>query len=355
MSSSMELMNRLMAFVPADLKATIRTSFTQLRTLYEMDRHFELSDLFDSIVEQCHLALDQLSREPPSALRASDEASPEVVVNFIPSDLGIRLVLEQLKSSEMYLDSKEKTSSGRSLLSDVENHSTWTATSSVNASGHGTYYRAEQGVNSHSFKVVGVVDQGMNTMASVLIELDMYKEWFPFCNLSEEAGSPHRFHKYGRFAIHLPWPMANREVFLSGYGIDHLLENKVIICATSVDEREKLPSCVTYMPPKKGNVVALLRRGGFVLEAISQWQTKVSFVMNVDPQLKSIPMPLINWVSGKMIWVLLHQMEKAAREGNKKDSKYAIRRRTRPELYGYLAQRALNVFGWVDDDFTVQQ
>jgi hypothetical protein len=249
-----------------------------------------------------------------------------------------------LRSNELVKTSLHKAREAKLLADDVLDHSTWTPTS-VDKNGHGTYYRQEEGKTSHSFKVVGLVDACFLHMASVLLEFDLYTEWFPFCIEATPQGVISRFHRAGKFAIWMMTPIANREVFLVGYAVDDLTKNKrVVINSRSVRDDETLPDCVIRPNVTKGSVRADMSMGGFVIDVLTPTTCLVSFIMNVDPKIAHVPVMILNWISKKIIWVLLHQMGKAARDSTKPKSKYLERRKMSPEVYEYFEKRAMELF-----------
>ena len=239
----------------------------------------------------------------------------------------------------------------------------WAATSSIDDKGYGTYYRAEPHLNSHSLKVVGEVDDDPVSVCTIIAELDLYKEWFPMCWSSVDCGRIHRLHRFSRFTISMTWPMANREVYLGGYAVDALGTNDAIVIVARSFERRRVNSDgsvidtdkVQIIPPEGRSVDAITHRGGFLLEKLPPateggvTRTKISFVFNVDIQMKRVPQAVINWASGKMIWVLLRQLSIAVKNSHKPDSKYQDRRRAQKGLYDYLYARAkeegIHVYG----------
>ena len=284
----------------------------QMRTfvdLYTADRHFDGKELLEEV-------LGTLTDDAAAALR----------------------------SHELVSTCFTKAREAKELVDDVLDHSTWKATS-VDKNGHGTYYRQETGVSSHSFKVVGIVDACLLHMASVLMEFDLYTEWFPFCIEASPQGNLSRFHRAGKFAIWMMTPISNREVFLIGYAVDDLTKNKrVVINSRSVRDDEQLPDALTRPGISKGSVRADLLKGGFVIDALSPTTCLVSFIMNVDPKIAHVPVAVLNWVSKKIIWVLLHQMGKAARGSTSKKSKYSERRVISADVYSYFEKRAMEIF-----------
>ena len=245
----------------------------------------------------------------------------------------------------MYTVSERKASDATRLARCCEEDDGWNPTN-VDKSGNGTFYRQEPGLATHSFKVRGVVKEPMLALACVLLELDLYTEWYPMANMSEELTSSMSFHKQSRFAVTVPWPIANREVCLDGYGVDLIDERRVIVVAKGLEDGQVLDDGRPVPEVKKGNVRCGMEQSGFVLEALSPTETRVTFMMNVDPRIPNVPMWLINLVSRQMMGMLLKEMAKAAKKGQEPTSKYAQRRNdpSRKEVYQYLEKRAKEMF-----------
>eukprot|EP00388_Colpodella_angusta_P026533 GDKK01006076.1.p1 GENE.GDKK01006076.1~~GDKK01006076.1.p1 ORF type:complete len:184 (-),score=7.53 GDKK01006076.1:162-713(-) len=146
------------------------------------------------------------------------------------------------------------------------------------------------------------------------------------------------------FTVSCPWPVASRQVFIGGFGCDCVYQKKIVIVAKSIDPAKDFVPIECHIPaPNSKCVTATLTCGGFVLEPLQGGRTKVSFVMNIDPKLKVVPTSLINWFSGKLIWVLLKNLGSAGVKSEKKGSPYIARREEQKELYEYFRQRALQV------------
>lgn len=365
-------------YVPPSVRtAVLEGKLPEIEDLYQWDRHYlcvaACDRLLDFITEQKQIEAARLTAAassasgstvslcsedangvvplpsllpPSSPLKGSsgevDETS--VAAPCVQSAFAFDLLLRTVKNSTVFTECHRKADECRAMVRELRDDTLWKPIR-VDKLGHGTFYKEEKGMSSHSFKVIGIVNQGMVSLASVIIELDLYKEWFPFCNRSEEIGSVSRFHKLSRFEVSMPWPVANREVCIGGYGVDDLENKLVYVKAAGNDDGLQMPN--GEMPPhvKKGCVRADVKSGGFILESLGETTTKVTFMMNIDPKMKIVPMWLINWVSGKMFWVLLHQISKAADKGAKEGSCYAERRKLRPDVYDYFSVRATNALG----------
>jgi hypothetical protein len=228
------------------------------------------------------------------------------------------------------------------LLADVDlNEPSWSAMSVDKKTMTGTWYRTEEGVDTHSFRVIGIVkDVPFIDLVAVLLELDLFKEWFPMCCDSQDLGGVAMLERCATFTIGLPFPMANREVAVHGYGIEDLENKRAFIQATSMHGSV---GPIPYPEPKKGIVRMEIIRGGWIFEALSPNTVKVSFIMNVDPKMK-VPTSVLNFVAGRTMWVLAHQLEKAAKKAGKPTGVYAERRAgDKKVIYDTLIERIAKI------------
>lgn len=343
-----EAASNLLIFLPESDQPKIQAKLNECESLFKFDRHFDLLDAVKELLVtikalENDLQSVEISVDEQSATTKSENAANDVKKQ--PTALSAAMFAAFVESSPMFVIAQEKVRECQRLSDDIEDHTTWAPTTSIDDKGYGTYYRAEAGKNAHSFKVIGEVQESILHVVSVIMELDLYTEWFPCCCDAEMQGELTRFHKSSRFVVQVPWPMDNREVFLVGYGVDDLTNRKrVIITSRSVSDDEQLHPNIQRPPVGKKCTRISVEVGGFMLEALSPTVCKVSFIMNVDPQIPHVPLWLVNWVSGKMIWVLLHQMDKAAKRAGKKKSKYTDRRHNRPDIYEHLQRRAVEVY-----------
>jgi hypothetical protein len=349
----------VLQFFSEESQSKIQSQIQECEKLFVSDRHFDLVDEMKDLLTvikdlEMELATANVSLDTAESEVLSNRGAPSPVASSpsqgeatekATTSLSAGMLAAFLESSPMFTIAQEKVRECQELCDDIEDHTTWSPTTSIDEKGYGTYYRAEKGKNAHSFKVIGEVHESILHVVSVIMELDLYTEWFPFCCEAEMQGELNRFHKSSRFVVQVPWPMSNREVFLVGYGVDDLKRRKrVVITSRSIRDDEELHVNIRRPPVGKKCTRISVEVGGFLLEALSPTSCRVSFIMNVDPQIPHVPIWLVNWVSGKMIWVLLHQMDKAAKRAGKKKSKYTERRHKRPDIYEHLFERAIEVY-----------
>jgi hypothetical protein len=326
----------LLLYTSPEIQQCVMAELDKCDHLFRYDKMYQCHRSLDALIKMLN---DMVEAARPQVLTVEKPKQGGSVkeLSAVSSVLGISLVAEFIKQTPLYLTATEKSLAGKKLQSICETVDGWNPVSVDKQTGYGTYYRPEPGCAFHSFLVKGVVKAPLIALASVLLELDMYKEWYPMANLSEEIMSVGTFHKQSKFAVTIPGPIiANREVCLDGYGIDDLVNRKVVIVARGLEEDECLADGRPVPKVQKGNVRCGMQCCGFIVEGISPDTTKVTFMMNIDPRIPNIPRWLINWTSGKMMSVLLSQMSKAAEKSLDPKSKYAIRRQERKEVYDYM-------------------
>eukprot|EP00762_Andalucia_godoyi_P002124 ANDGO_02525.mRNA.1 hypothetical protein SAMD00019534_059680 len=213
------------------------------------------------------------------------------------------------------------------------------------------YYRHDEATPIHSIKMEGEMDCHIFNVLAVVNELDLYKNWVPYMKRSSRCAQSGRARQVGNFEITLPWPVANREATVYGFGADLLdeagyvavhcesmlsLDGLVVSAGYEEDSRDlleagKLPDI------KKGNVAAIVHLGGMVLQPLSESRTMFRIVVNTDPQLALVPYWLINFVTRNFAHWIFHKMRKTALhiEG----TEYEKRINTNEKLYGFLRNR----------------
>jgi len=244
-----------------------------------------------------------------------------------------------LQNSGVAKETRHKTEESRKLKADLDlADKSWQPVRVDGATGFGTYYRSEPGINTHSFRVIGSL-KGVDFLAviGVILELDLFKEWFPLCSDSVDLGGLAFLERCARVTVGLPWPLAKREVMIHGYGVDDLLENKcAYIIARSMHEAVGHIAC----PDPDKNIVRMeMHRAGYYLAPVGPDEVSVSFIVNVDPKV-AVPMRVLNFIASKSMWVLTWQMERAVKRAMMPESHYAERRdRSKKEIYDVFRLR----------------
>jgi len=112
--------------------------------------------------------------------------------------------------------------------------------------------------------------------------------------------------------------------------------NKVIINVKSIKESKH---CTIPETPSDCCLIQM-HLGGFLIEPLSPEKCRLSFMVNIDPQM-GLP-SLLNWFAGKLIHLLLSRMRTASKFGP--DSEYAKRIKNNPKTYEFINQRIANLW-----------
>mgnify|MGYP001024581816 CR=1 FL=1 len=180
-----------------------------------------------------------------------------------------------------------------------------------------------------------------------------------------------------------PWPLSNRDMVLEAFGVDNTEVGRVLINIRSIEANSRLrytpvsplaaaeaaaasaaaaspeasaspaaaaagsaasadaaaaaptrastapPSAVqdfdlaSVFPPEQSSPVrADFVMGGYMLELLGPTTTRVSFFCNVDPKISVVPTSLMNFMTSKLIHVVIGKMEQAAKDTRKPNSKW---------------------------------
>ncbi|CAD2218295.1 hypothetical protein AGDE_13341 [Angomonas deanei] len=333
-----ERLKVLLEYIPSKVRLRIKRLVRKAVTLFEGERHFEVLELLNRAVRDCETAETTLL----------PTAEGDVVTNRVrmitygvaqPTLLSCCLFKRFITQSPMYVTSLEKVNAAEKLAMAVNSNKDWSVVKDAGA-GSGTFYYYDEKKDLHYFKVITTVNVCALYLCGIVLELDLYKEWFPFCLLSQPQGDISRFHKSSFFVVKAPWPLSNREIFVCGYGVDDLERNGRIFAVANSIEESNLPPNVRPPPPnKEDNIRCNILYGGFLFEIVAPQRTKVSFIMSIDPKIPNIPQKALNWVSGKVVWQMQKEIEAAAIKSMEKNSKYYQRRRERKEEYELLRCR----------------
>lgn len=347
-------------FLPTDLRALADTHIKEATELFANDRHYEVVHKIEVVLHACKRALRSslLLVEPPAADSIDPvacDAEADASVKRLPTTLAVTLFQRVLEGSELYQAARRRARICDDLTREICDDSGWRLVSD-HGDGDGTYYRYDTANDAHYFKVRGTVQVSVLYVCSILMELDLYSQWFPFCRTSLNQGEISRFFRSAYMLVGAPWPFASRDVFMLGMGVDDLeARDRIVIVAHSVpfagDAPRKtasgppslapdgIPAAVTAPSRNKSSVVCDIIFTGFEVKMRTPTDTRLSFIISVDPKVPNIPQSALNWMSGKVMWQMLTSMEAAAKRAMRPNSKYFERRRQRPDVYELLRYR----------------
>ncbi|ELR21892.1 uncharacterized protein ACA1_007800 [Acanthamoeba castellanii str. Neff] len=191
-------------------------------------------------------------------------------------------VLEQLKAIEAEMETNREQHQRiatekkevRALMRELRNEDGWTLVGEHEGGNVQVFYRGEKSTPVHSIKMQGVVDSPALNLMAIMNEHALYDSWIPLLKIS-------RYRKVMYLSAHLPWPISSRDVLLYGYGVDNLEEDRAVIMIRSAGEGDIEPHLI---PPVKSH-------------PISENQTRLVMMTNVDPKLAYMPYTLLNWAT----------------------------------------------------------
>ena len=126
---------------------------------------------------------------------------------------------------------------------------------------------------------------------------------------------------------------------LEATGVDDTARGRVLI-----NIRDLAATSEHYVPEDGKRVRASLSIGGYMLELVSPQCTRVSFFCHIDAKLV-MPNSILNFVTGRIIHMVVSSMEKMAKSVRKPKSKFLPRIASHPEIYEDVKSIVSECFG----------
>ena len=137
-------------------------------------------------------------------------------------------------------------------------------------------------------------------------------------------GQPSSFCKYARLIAWAPWPMANREILLRGYG-DVYDGNSVTIFSTDAEPGTTPDLNVNIPTVDPYNSHVNVHVAGFHFAPVDEETVLVRCMFNLDPNIALLPDFLLNIVVNKFCGVLLNLLRFHGSANKMKGSEYEKR------------------------------
>lgn len=228
-------------------------------------------------------------------------------------------VLEQLKAIEAEMETNREQHQRiatekkevRALMRELRNEDGWTLVGEHEGGNVQVFYRGEKSTPVHSIKMQGVVDSPALNLMAIMNEHALYDSWIPLLKEVRLVKQISRYRKVMYLSAHLPWPISSRDVLLYGYGVDNLEEDRAVIMIRSAGEGDIEPHLI---PPVKSHVRADVQFTGVMIQPISENQTRLVMMTNVDPKLAYMPYTLLNWATKVLSYQMWSTMAKHAQE-----------------------------------------
>lgn len=152
--------------------------------------------------------------------------------------------------------------------------------------------------------------------------------------------------KTAHVALKCPWPVWNRDMFLSGFGVDLLEDGMVAVSLRSCRSGDVILG--KRIKPLDENTLPKTVRmevntSGFLFEPLTPDSTRVTIMLNQDPKIDFLPTGVLNYFTKNLAWVALTLFRKAAMNLSK-DEDYLAAIRNDPDLYSLIRRRQADFF-----------
>jgi hypothetical protein len=196
-----------------------------------------------------------------------------------------------------------------------------------------------------SLRFEAILDIPLINVLTLLYEIDLYNEWIPFLTKSDMLSNVHRASKVVYIKASLPPPLADRDAFLYGFGVDHSNEDgSVMILAKSLDTDPELMKRHKVDPSKTSkNVKMDLNFACFKIKPLGPNRCEMLGVANVDPKISFLPSRLLNWLVRKTTTLLVERMLKKAQTLAGTPWEKAMENPEKKEFYDWLNAKVAEV------------
>lgn len=127
-----------------------------------------------------------------------------------------------------------------------------------------------------------VVKAPLFNIAAVVAEVQTHKDWIPLCHRSEILAEPSHFRKLVALGYTLPWPFANRVVYMGVTAIPVKNERQFLLSMeTAPDEFGDFHVPRENDPP--GVVECMIQMLSILIENLGENDQKLRILCNLDP------------------------------------------------------------------------
>eukprot|EP00002_Diphylleia_rotans_P027324 TRINITY_DN5472_c0_g1_i1.p1 TRINITY_DN5472_c0_g1~~TRINITY_DN5472_c0_g1_i1.p1 ORF type:complete len:318 (-),score=43.86 TRINITY_DN5472_c0_g1_i1:292-1245(-) len=294
---------------------TWRALFNDAKVAFEDERLFAASSIIHSIESALNIHSQELTKNYTQVKID--------IINELSSQLSHTILAEE--------------AAARRLLSTFESSDGWQLF--YENDGIKTWYQGVEGNPAYSFKIEGMVNAPLINVVSICYEVDMFSNWIPRLGpyglkVAKELSKISRVSKIVYLDIAVPWPIADRDIAMIGKGTDIMLETgHIILTLKSLTE---YPG-VEFPVLANGTVRAECHFGGFLLSPISQEQTMLRMMFNIDPKLSYTPYWLLNWTLKQFAHFAFQLLRTQAE--NVRGTPYEKRIQENPDPYAVTQER----------------
>jgi len=287
-----------------------------------------------ALIEKCKKAyydhlLDEAYRLMEKCEQCKEQAQGEALL-VIESALNTeKKLFETIQSEHSYMTK---------ILGQLKDDEGWTADSiGPNAKFHYKYIPNTEMV---SLKLDLNVDVPLQTMLTLINEIDLWSHWAPFMKKTCQVKRIHRSAAVYYLEMGLPYPLSNREVHLYGFGINRLQENgSVLILAESVDNNEEFLQRHDVKKVKSSGTVNMdIHFAGFELSPIDGNRCRIAGVLNVNPKFSWLPASLLNMILKKAMQFIMDRLVSRAKKFKGSVWEKEMLKEEKKEFYQWLSQ-----------------
>ena len=193
-------------------------------------------------------------------------------------------------------------------------------------------------------KVQGTLHRRLRDVCSTLLHVELLEKWMPGIGKSHEVKAISNFRRCAFLQLDLPWPLANRYVFIVGYGDIYNERSCIVYLRAAYDDEYVEERAELEAKAQKAGHVKMDMSGGFMLEALGPGQARVTQTVNFDLKMKNLSPTLQDFLMKNFAAYFLPMMSKQASRFEQ-GGKYANLPSKSPELYAELDRRLVAVLG----------
>lgn len=139
----------------------------------------------------------------------------------------------------------------------------------------------------------GIVNSPMINVATILGEVEEYKEWMPITPVSKVQKEVTHMRKLLYIRNSLQWPCRHREIFVEGSAFVIKDEKAIGLSLESIREGEYFGHQIKRDPEHL--VETHINKGFMYLQYLNEQQSIVKCYINIDIHLDLIPSVIMNW------------------------------------------------------------
>ena len=149
------------------------------------------------------------------------------------------------------------------------------------------------------------IDVNIIDLISIIYEIENYKKWCPYTNISENLSQPGKAKKCAYFVLDIPI-ITNRDFLVYGFGINRIKENgTVLLLSRSINEDSNCFKNEFNMKKNSNYIRGDMPIFGLEMKQINKNKIHIRGLADVNPKLNFIPQFIIDFLTVKIAEVFL--------------------------------------------------